>query len=212
MWNGVRKANLPNCFAVFTLNERDSSINSGGVASIPVVADTTSGKKVIRQVMVRRGASPVPKITINSGAIATTGVDWITTNIGNSALVRNLEFTIMMAKGILTKNEIPKPSRAMRSVAHKLSNHLSIGTWLKASAISDGAGSINVGTEKIRHVASHIGMSASIATSGSQFCDHCDKYCFISIPLDKFDYATVLRIGSTLPVSLLSASFFFSER
>ena len=75
MWNGVRQANLPDGFAFFTLSERDSSISSGGVANIPVVAETTNGKKVIKQVIVRRGASPVPKITISSGAMATTGVD-----------------------------------------------------------------------------------------------------------------------------------------
>ncbi len=83
---------------------------------------------MIKQVMVRRGASPVPKITISRGAIATTGVDWITTKIGNSALVRNFEFTIMIANGILIKKEIPKPSNAIRNVAHKLSNHRSSGT------------------------------------------------------------------------------------
>ena len=61
---------------------RDSSISSGGVAISPVVVDTTSGKKVIRQVMTMRGASPEPSTTMMIGATATTGVDWTTTRIG----------------------------------------------------------------------------------------------------------------------------------
>ena len=61
---------------------RDSSISSGGVAIRPVVVETTSGKKVIRQVITTRGRSPEPSPTMMIGAIATTGVDWTTTRIG----------------------------------------------------------------------------------------------------------------------------------
>ena len=63
-------------------SERDSSTSSGGVAIRPVVVETTSGKKAIRQVMTMRGASSAPSTTMMIGAIATTGVDCTTTSNG----------------------------------------------------------------------------------------------------------------------------------
>ena len=62
--------------------ERDSSISSGGVASRPVVVDTTIGKNVIRKVMTTRGRSDAPSVTTMIGATATIGVDCTITRIG----------------------------------------------------------------------------------------------------------------------------------
>ena len=57
-------------------------MSSGGVAASPVAVDTTIGKKVMRQVITIRGASPAPSTTMMIGAMATTGVDWMTTRSG----------------------------------------------------------------------------------------------------------------------------------
>ena len=56
-------------------SDRDSSINSSGVASRPVVVVTTMGKKVIRKVITTRGRSDAPIVTTMIGAMATMGVE-----------------------------------------------------------------------------------------------------------------------------------------
>lgn len=68
--------------ALPAFKDRDSSISSSGVASIPVTVDTTIGKNVIMKVMTTRGRSWAPNVVTMIGATATTGVDCTMTRIG----------------------------------------------------------------------------------------------------------------------------------
>ncbi len=61
---------------------RDRSTASRGVASSPVTVETSSGKNAIRKVTVVRDTCPVPSATTRMGAMATTGVDCVTSSSG----------------------------------------------------------------------------------------------------------------------------------
>ena len=49
---------------------------------MPAALEITSGKNAISVVITTRGASPAPSVTTMIGAMATMGVDWITTSQG----------------------------------------------------------------------------------------------------------------------------------
>src|SRR5579885_848771 len=84
------------------LSERDSSISSGGTAASPVAAEITSGKKAMSVVITTRGSTPAPNVTTMIGAIATIGVDWMTTSHGSSVRASRRERVMPIARGSAT--------------------------------------------------------------------------------------------------------------
>jgi uncharacterized membrane protein len=86
---------------------------------------TSVGKKQMIAAMDTFGASPLPSSSTRIGAVATTGIEWISTAIGKNACSALLRCTNTVAMAIAAVLPSRKPHNASSAVGHRLAISMS---------------------------------------------------------------------------------------